>query len=60
MFNIAGSVMGIFTMTIFPVLFYNKAFWKEISWKRYVFHQTMSAIIFITGMISIVHTIASG
>lgn len=47
MFNVAGSLMGIFTMTIFPVLFYNRVFTNEISWKRYILHWIMLVLITI-------------
>ena len=57
LFNIAGSAMGIFTMTIFPVMFYNKVFWKEITWTRWGTHIAMNLIISTCGLVSIWYTI---
>ena len=58
MFNIAGSLMGIMTMTIFPVLFYNKAFADEITTTRWTLHWLMIVVITACGLTSIVYTIA--
>lgn len=41
MLGIVGSFCGIFTMTIFPVLFYNKVFYSEMSNLKLAVHITM-------------------
>lgn len=47
LFNITGSGMGIFTMTIFPVVFYNKVFADEITWKRWFIHTVICTTIVV-------------
>ena len=57
MFNIAGSVVGILTIIVFPVMFYNKAYQNEISNTRWAFHLIIVTIVIVTGLISTVYTI---
>mmetsp|Transcript_24701 Transcript_24701/g.21935 ORF Transcript_24701/g.21935 Transcript_24701/m.21935 type:complete len:248 (-) Transcript_24701:33-776(-) len=57
MFNITGSVVGILTIIVFPVMFYNKAYGKEVSWVRWTFHWFLASLVLTTGAVSTVYTV---
>ena len=57
LFNIAGGIVGVLTIIVFPVLFYNKAYENEISWKRWILHIFMAGVVIISGIASTAYTI---
>lgn len=55
--NLSGSLVGILTLAIIPVMFYNKAFADEISKTRLSLHYLMVIIMTLAGMVSIYYSL---